>query len=247
MHRNTQGCSRSEKRFILCLCLMQTSPSSSVLPPSNIYFKNPPSQPREPSATGFLGVSSPCTTRLLRSPLPATQFIGVSSPPDMHLPGFRLCHVQWLKADEVEKGSSGTPIRIENPNQFVPLYTDPQEVLEMRNKVPPHPESRGGLGRARGRGEALSPSSLCISPADPGAKPPGGEVGRAPVAAVGQCDRRDQPQPRTSPRVPSQWASRGFPAFRRSGGDQTPGGVSVHRESAGGRGGQRGIPGGGTP
>ncbi|NWZ87156.1 ADDB protein, partial [Poecile atricapillus] len=41
----------------------------------------------------------------------------------------------WLRADEVEKGSSGTPIRIENPNQFVPLYTDPQEVLEMRNKV----------------------------------------------------------------------------------------------------------------
>ncbi|NXI58669.1 ADDB protein, partial [Chloroceryle aenea] len=42
---------------------------------------------------------------------------------------------EWLKADEVEKGSSGTPIRIENPNQFVPLYTDPQEVLEMRNKI----------------------------------------------------------------------------------------------------------------
>lgn len=46
---------------------------------------------------------------------------------------------QWMKADEVEKGSSGTPIRIENPNQFVPLYTDPQEVLEMRNKVWLHP------------------------------------------------------------------------------------------------------------
>ncbi|KAF6101886.1 adducin 2 [Phyllostomus discolor] len=41
----------------------------------------------------------------------------------------------WLKADEVEKSSSGMPIRIENPNQFVPLYTDPQEVLEMRNKI----------------------------------------------------------------------------------------------------------------
>lgn len=42
---------------------------------------------------------------------------------------------QWMKADEVEKSSSGMPIRIENPNQFVPLYTDPQEVLDMRNKV----------------------------------------------------------------------------------------------------------------
>lgn len=44
---------------------------------------------------------------------------------------------QWMKADEVEKSSSGMPIRIENPNQFVPLYTDPQEVLDMRNKVSP--------------------------------------------------------------------------------------------------------------
>uniref|UniRef100_A0A8C0DJ76 Adducin 2 n=1 Tax=Balaenoptera musculus TaxID=9771 RepID=A0A8C0DJ76_BALMU len=41
----------------------------------------------------------------------------------------------WMKADEVEKSSSGMPIRIENPNQFVPLYTDPQEVLDMRNKL----------------------------------------------------------------------------------------------------------------
>lgn len=49
----------------------------------------------------------------------------------MHL---TLC-LQWMKADEVEKSSSGMPIRIENPNQFVPLYTDPQEVLDMRNKV----------------------------------------------------------------------------------------------------------------
>lgn len=106
---------------------------------------------------GFLGVSSPCNTHLLRSPLSATQFIGVSSPPDMHLPGFRLCHVQWLKADEVEKGSSGTPIRIENPNQFVPLYTDPQEVLEMRNKVPPHPESCRGVSADLGAGGKLCP------------------------------------------------------------------------------------------
>ncbi|NXS71608.1 ADDB protein, partial [Pandion haliaetus] len=49
--------------------------------------------------------------------------------------GSQKTKTTWLKADEVEKGSSGTPIRIENPNQFVPLYTDPQEVLEMRNKV----------------------------------------------------------------------------------------------------------------
>ncbi|XP_058715255.1 beta-adducin isoform X2 [Poecile atricapillus] len=58
----------------------------------------------------------------------------------------------WLRADEVEKGSSGTPIRIENPNQFVPLYTDPQEVLEMRNKST---ESHLGDAEAKeGREEA---------------------------------------------------------------------------------------------
>ncbi|XP_067388468.1 beta-adducin isoform X3 [Emydura macquarii macquarii] len=49
--------------------------------------------------------------------------------------GSQRTKTTWMKADDVEKASSGTPIRIENPNQFVPLYTDPQEVLEMRNKI----------------------------------------------------------------------------------------------------------------
>lgn len=35
-----------------------------------------------------------------------------------------------MKADD-----PGTPIRIEDPNQFVPLNTDPTEVLAKRNKV----------------------------------------------------------------------------------------------------------------
>lgn len=73
--------------------------------------------------------------------------IGIFPLYKLHLSGSPFCNrglllpktlfpgSQWLRADEVEKGSSGTPIRIENPNQFVPLYTDPQEVLEMRNKV----------------------------------------------------------------------------------------------------------------
>lgn len=64
---------------------------------------------------------------------------------DLLLPKTPFLHFQWLRADEVEKGSSGTPIRIENPNQFVPLYTDPQEVLEMRNKVG-WAGGQGGLG-----------------------------------------------------------------------------------------------------
>ncbi|XP_053186650.1 adducin 3 (gamma) a isoform X1 [Scomber japonicus] len=36
----------------------------------------------------------------------------------------------WMKADE-----TGTPIRIEDPNQFVPLNTDPTEVLQKRNQI----------------------------------------------------------------------------------------------------------------
>uniref|UniRef100_A0A3B4EX51 Gamma-adducin-like n=1 Tax=Pundamilia nyererei TaxID=303518 RepID=A0A3B4EX51_9CICH len=36
----------------------------------------------------------------------------------------------WMKADD-----PGTPIRIEDPNQFVPLNTDPTEVLAKRNKI----------------------------------------------------------------------------------------------------------------
>lgn len=31
--------------------------------------------------------------------------------------------------------AGSTAIKIENPNQFVPLFTDPQEVIETRNKV----------------------------------------------------------------------------------------------------------------
>ncbi|XP_040043342.1 adducin 3 (gamma) a isoform X3 [Gasterosteus aculeatus] len=36
----------------------------------------------------------------------------------------------WMKAEE-----TGTPIRIEDANQFVPLNTDPTEVLQKRNKI----------------------------------------------------------------------------------------------------------------
>ncbi|XP_067311770.1 adducin 3 (gamma) b [Pseudorasbora parva] len=40
----------------------------------------------------------------------------------------------WMKSEE--SGScKGTPIRIEDPNQFVPLNTNPSDVLEKRNKI----------------------------------------------------------------------------------------------------------------
>ncbi|KAJ8248083.1 hypothetical protein GJAV_G00238080 [Gymnothorax javanicus] len=41
----------------------------------------------------------------------------------------------WMKAEELGNSSSGTPIKIEDPNQFVPLNTNPTEVLERRNRI----------------------------------------------------------------------------------------------------------------
>ncbi|XP_030308846.1 gamma-adducin isoform X3 [Calypte anna] len=43
--------------------------------------------------------------------------------------------ITWMKADDSSKASGGTPIKIEDPNQFVPLNTNPSEVLEKRNKI----------------------------------------------------------------------------------------------------------------
>ncbi|XP_060762787.1 beta-adducin isoform X1 [Neoarius graeffei] len=50
---------------------------------------------------------------------------------DQASPGHRTT---WLRTDEVTQ-SGGMAIKIENPNQFVPLFTNPQEVLETRNKI----------------------------------------------------------------------------------------------------------------
>lgn len=115
-------------------------------PRNNIYLKMSPPQPRGPSTTGFMG--SPFYARCI--------FSGVFSLRNVCLLGFHHSDMQWLKADEVEKASSGTPIRIENPNQFVPLYTDPQEVLEMRNKVWARPKSPRGF-RTRMPGSRQTP------------------------------------------------------------------------------------------
>ncbi|XP_055367433.1 beta-adducin isoform X3 [Betta splendens] len=41
---------------------------------------------------------------------------------------------KWLKTEEMTQAGS-TSIKIENPNQFVPLFTNPQEVIETRNKI----------------------------------------------------------------------------------------------------------------
>ncbi|XP_039181102.1 gamma-adducin isoform X1 [Crotalus tigris] len=41
----------------------------------------------------------------------------------------------WIKAEDSAKISGGTPIKIEDPNQFVPLNTNPSDVLEKRNRI----------------------------------------------------------------------------------------------------------------
>ncbi|KAL0964467.1 hypothetical protein UPYG_G00324240 [Umbra pygmaea] len=40
----------------------------------------------------------------------------------------------WMKSEETSNGT-GTPIKIEDPNQFVPLNTNPTDVLEKRNRI----------------------------------------------------------------------------------------------------------------
>nr|XP_056706553.1 gamma-adducin isoform X2 [Euleptes europaea] len=41
----------------------------------------------------------------------------------------------WIKAEDSSKVSGGTPIKIDDPNQFVPMNTNPSDVLEKRNKI----------------------------------------------------------------------------------------------------------------
>lgn len=42
--------------------------------------------------------------------------------------------IMWMKSAD-PTNTSGTPIKIDNPNQFVPLNTDPTEVMNKRNKI----------------------------------------------------------------------------------------------------------------
>uniref|UniRef100_A0A7N8XB71 Adducin 3 (gamma) b n=1 Tax=Mastacembelus armatus TaxID=205130 RepID=A0A7N8XB71_9TELE len=42
--------------------------------------------------------------------------------------------IMWMKSSQ-PGNNTGTPIKIEDPNQFVPLNTDPTEVLDKRNRV----------------------------------------------------------------------------------------------------------------
>ncbi|NWI51646.1 ADDB protein, partial [Calyptomena viridis] len=129
-------------------------------------------------------------TRWLNTPNTYTR-VNLAEEPQGSAGGQRT-KTTWLRADEVEKGSSGTPIRIENPNQFVPLYTDPQEVLEMRNKVWPQ-EPRVAWG-AWGSGA-------------PPPKPPPGSPPEPPAPAEPVEGEWGDEDPKTRSGVPvSSWS-----------------------------------------
>ncbi|XP_023814489.1 beta-adducin isoform X2 [Oryzias latipes] len=77
----------------------------------------------------------------------------------------------WLKTEEVTQAGS-TAIKMENPNQFVPLFTNPQEVIETRNKI--RQQNRQDMKTAGPQSQVLasvitddSPSAPVTPPKDP--------------------------------------------------------------------------------
>ncbi|CAH2274698.1 beta-adducin isoform X1 [Pelobates cultripes] len=92
----------------------------------------------------------------------------------------------WLKADEVVKPSSGMPIRIENPNQFVPLFTDPREVLETRNKI--REQNRQDVKSAGPQSQLLA-SVITDKSRSPSAE--------SNLASKTEIDSKEQPQEET--------------------------------------------------
>ncbi|NWS78096.1 ADDB protein, partial [Crotophaga sulcirostris] len=144
--------------------------------------------------------------------------------------GSQKTKTMWLKADEVEKSSSGTPIRIENPNQFVPLYTDPQEVLEMRNKI-----------REQNRQDVKSagPQSQLLASAPPTKSPPASPPAKSPAPPptepsegewAGKCPGLPVEQ-RRGAGPPASDLSPGEEAVPVAGGDQVPHPPSVGGEA----------------
>ncbi|KAM4591869.1 gamma-adducin-like [Odontesthes bonariensis] len=95
-----------------------------------------------PSEDGELGLRSPFKfmaqkqqrerTRWLNSP---NSYLKVNVP-EQSLSGdvSPRTKTMWMKSSE-PGNSVGTPIKIDDPNQFVPLNTNPSEVLDKRNRI----------------------------------------------------------------------------------------------------------------
>uniref|UniRef100_H3DH93 Adducin 2 (beta) n=1 Tax=Tetraodon nigroviridis TaxID=99883 RepID=H3DH93_TETNG len=74
----------------------------------------------------------------------------------------------WLKTEEMTQAGS-TAIKIENPNQFVPLFTNPQEVIETRNKI--REQNRQDMKTAGPQSQVLASVLTGDSPPSPVSPP----------------------------------------------------------------------------
>ncbi|XP_074526311.1 beta-adducin isoform X1 [Halichoeres trimaculatus] len=74
----------------------------------------------------------------------------------------------WLKTEEVTQ-TGGTAIKIENLNQFVPLFTNPQEVIETRNKI--RQQNRQDMKTAGPQSQVLASVITVDSPPSPVSPP----------------------------------------------------------------------------
>ncbi|XP_028269073.1 beta-adducin isoform X2 [Parambassis ranga] len=74
----------------------------------------------------------------------------------------------WLKTEEVTQAGS-TSIKIENPNLFVPLFTNPQEVIETRNKI--RQQNRQDMKTAGPQSQVLASVITDDSPPSPVSPP----------------------------------------------------------------------------
>ncbi|XP_077097710.1 beta-adducin isoform X1 [Siphateles boraxobius] len=85
---------------------------------------------------------------------------------DQASPGHRTT---WQKAEEIAQ-ASGQAIKIENPNQFVPLFTNPKEVLETRNKI--REQNRQDMKTAGPRSQVLASVTDNSPPSPETVEPP---------------------------------------------------------------------------
>ncbi|NXG03350.1 ADDB protein, partial [Sakesphorus luctuosus] len=190
----------------------KSKPKSDVLIPATVtafVFEEEPTS--TPALRQHAQKQQKEKTRWLNTPNTYTR-VNLAEEPQGSAGGQRT-KTTWLRADEVEKGSSGTPIRIENPNQFVPLYTDPQEVLEMRNKI--REQNRQDVKSAGPQSQLLA-SEKDVAAEDSGAPPPEPPPNSAPEPSVpaepteGEWGDRN-PQTRNGGPVSScRWGMRGL-------------------------------------
>ncbi|KAJ8415434.1 hypothetical protein AAFF_G00424140 [Aldrovandia affinis] len=124
-------------------------------------------------------------TRWLNTP---NTYLRVSQ--DQASPGHQ--RTTWLKSEELTQGS-GTAIKIENPNQFVPLFTNPQEVLETRNKI--REQNRQDMKTAGPQSQLLASVISDKSPPSPEIDQAGGQNGPEGVPPKLPVSEPEPPNP----------------------------------------------------